>query len=167
MTILSYKPNRPEDALEKLTPMIAKLAHKYCRHNNADFDDVFQFGCVGLMEAYNNFDATKGRAFSSHAYQWIQANIRSISTNYYYRHSAHSSFKAIEDCDRAIETDLDANIDYQNKIKKMDPTTKAIAAARLAGFSYREIAEQLTKLGQPHTLHQCRNKYEAAINDSL
>lgn len=37
--------------------------------------DVIQEGNIGLMTAVDKFDASKGVAFSSYAYYWIQANV--------------------------------------------------------------------------------------------
>ncbi len=38
----------------------------------ADPDDLFQEGCLGLVEAIMRFDHTRGVRFSTHAYRWIR-----------------------------------------------------------------------------------------------
>lgn len=164
MAILQHKPNRIEDAIEKLTPLVYKLAHKFARNHKQDFDDLVQEGMMGLMQAYNRFDATKGSAFSSYAYQWAMALMNDQSRKRY-KTMNNTAFKPVEEyhLNETYSMPLDDKIDFDRVADKADPTTKAIIVARRHGYNYREIAEGLTKLGNPHTLHQCRNKYEAAL----
>lgn len=164
MPILQHKPNDINTALKAMHKTICKLAHAYTKTNKSNFDDVYQNGCVGLSEAYNNFDPNAGRAFSSHAYQWIHANIRHPnSTNFNYMNSTLTKDQ-LEDTE-SYTMPLDEMIDYKAKFTNMDPTTKAIHAARAQGYTFKEISEGLTKLGTPLTLHQVRNKYLAALED--
>lgn len=48
------------------------------RNRGADYDDLFQAGCVGLIKAVDNFDETKGFAFSTYAVPVIMGEIRRI-----------------------------------------------------------------------------------------
>lgn len=50
-----------------------KLSYRY------DYDDLFQAGCVGLMKAVRNFDASKGYKFSTYAYTTIWGNIHKFA----------------------------------------------------------------------------------------
>ena len=158
MAILKNKPNRPEDAVTALSPIVYKLAHKYARnHRDRDLDDLYMDGVEGLMKAYHSFDATKGRAFSSHAYQWIWAHIKDRALAKYDNYNRTSGM-AFEDHDLGAYTmPMDDYIDAQRLTTNMDGTAKAIHAARQQGFSYREISEAMDKLGKPMTLHQVRN----------
>ena len=163
MPILQHKPNDVNTALSAMHKTICKLAHAYTKTNKSNFDDVYQNGCIGLMEAYHNYDPNAGRAFSSHAYQWIHANIRHPnSTNFNYLNSTITKSQ-MEDTE-SYTVPLDDMIDYKTKLDNMDPLTKSIHAARMHGFTFAEIAEQLTNLGHPHTLHQCRNAYLKALD---
>ena len=164
MAIMQHKPNRVEDAVEKLSPIVYKLAHKYARnHKSNDLDDIIQLGFEGLMVAYNNFDPTKGRAFSSHAYQWIWAVIK-CQTEKTWKVYNQTYYKPIEDVDAgSYSMPLDDLIDAKTTIDNMDPTARAIHVARQQGFTYREIAEAMETLGTNMTLHQVRNHHLRAL----
>ena len=161
MAIMQHKPNRVEDAVSALQPMIYKMAHKFARnHKSNDFDDLVQEAYVGLLKAYEKYDANAGCAFSSYAYQWIWAHLNG-NRKYAYKYMNNIGFKPIEDETSAssYSLPLDEIIDAQSKIDAMDPLAKSIHKCRLAGFTYAAIAEQLTNLGKPMTLHQCRNHH--------
>ena len=44
----------------------------------ADYEDLFQSGCVGLIKAVDNFDEEKGFAFSTYAVPVIMGEIKRI-----------------------------------------------------------------------------------------
>lgn len=48
------------------------------RGRGVDYDDLFQAGCVGLVKAADNFDETRGFAFSTYAVPVILGEIRRI-----------------------------------------------------------------------------------------
>ena len=43
--------------------------------NNQDMDDLFQAGCIGMMEAYKKFDASRRVKFTTFAYPYILGRI--------------------------------------------------------------------------------------------
>ena len=162
MAILQHKPNDINEAVRKLTPMVYKMAHKYARNHKAkDFDDLVQDGFEGLMKAYHKYDPNKGTAFSSYAYQWIFAHISDHAGKNWNRYNNTAS-KSYEDYDLGTYTHESLNdvIDFKNKLSKMDPTTRAIIKAKSQGFTYKQIAEGLTTIGKPTTLHQVYNAYK-------
>ena len=159
MAIMQHKPNRVEDAVKTLQPMIYKMAHKFARnHKSNDFDDLVQEAYVGLMKAYDKYDSNAGCAFSSYAYQWIWAHLNG-NRKYAYKYMNNTGFKPIEDEaeSASYSLPLDDLIDTNAMVNKMSPTAKAIHVARQHGYTYAAIAEQLTNLGKPMSLHQCRN----------
>ena len=164
MAILQHKPNDINEAVRRLTPMVYKLAHKYKRNHTQDFDDLLQQGFLGVVDAYNHFNPNAGAAFSSYAYTWIWAHIVGDRKVAYKTYNATSS-KTPEDAmaDHSYEMDIDTKIDTDRLIASADSTTRAIIAARRQGFSFREIADAMTSLGKPMTLHQARNKYLAVM----
>lgn len=162
MAILQHKPNDINTAIEKLTPMIYKMAHKYAKNHKAkDFDDLVQDGFEGLMKAYHKYDPNKGMAFSSFAYQWIWPHIKDSAFKKYDNYN-NTAPKSYEDYDLGTYTHESLNdvIDFKNKLSKMDPTTRAIIKAKSQGFTYKQIAEGLTTIGKPTTLHQVYNAYK-------
>ena len=53
--------------------LIYSIANKFSKYKNKE--DLFQVGCIGMIEAYKNFDKTKGTKFTSYAYQYIYGEI--------------------------------------------------------------------------------------------
>lgn len=57
--------------------LVHSIANRF-RGRGADYDDLFQSGCVGLVKAVDNFDESKGFAFSTYAVPVIMGEIRRI-----------------------------------------------------------------------------------------
>lgn len=53
--------------------LIYSVASKFTKYK--DKEDLFQAGCIGMMEAYKNFDKTKGTKFTTYAYPYIFGEI--------------------------------------------------------------------------------------------
>ncbi len=53
--------------------LIYSIASKFTKYK--DKEDLFQAGCIGMMEAYKNFDKTKGTKFTTYAYPYIFGEI--------------------------------------------------------------------------------------------
>ena len=165
MAILKDKPATADEAVRKLAPMVYKLAHKFARnHKSNDFDDLAQDGFCGIIDAYNRYDPSKGMAFSSYAYSWVFAWLNDNRRKAYVRMN-NTSGASFEDHNLGTyDLPLEDLADYSNLKSKMDPTTRAIHTAREQGYTYQAIAEAMTKLGKPVTLHQVRRQHLEAIN---
>jgi len=57
--------------------LVRSCANKF-RGRGVDYDDLFQAGCVGLIKAADNFDESRGFAFSTYAVPVILGEIRRI-----------------------------------------------------------------------------------------
>lgn len=57
--------------------LVHSVANRF-RSRGADYDDLFQAGCVGLIKAVDNFDESLGYAFSSYAVPVIMGEIKRI-----------------------------------------------------------------------------------------
>ena len=57
--------------------LVHACANKF-RGRGVEYDDLFQAGCVGLVKAADNFDFTRGFAFSTYAVPVILGEIRRI-----------------------------------------------------------------------------------------
>ena len=53
--------------------LIYSIASKF--GSGQDMDDLFQAGCIGMMEAYKKFDASRGVKFTTFAYPYILGRI--------------------------------------------------------------------------------------------
>ena len=61
---------------EQFKPMIIKLVNKWSRIEVIEYDDLMQIALLALIHAYNTFDDTKGKKFSSYVYDIIEYRIR-------------------------------------------------------------------------------------------
>jgi RNA polymerase sigma factor (sigma-70 family) len=164
MAILKDKPATCDEAVRLLAPLVYKMAHKFVRnHKSNDFDDLSQQGFMGVVDAYNRYDAGAGMAFSSYAYSWIFAHINGERRTAYKTYNSTSSAPLEDHQLGTYNLPVEDLADYNNLKAKMDPTTRAIHAAREQGFTYQAIAEAMTKLGKPCTLHQVRRQHMDAI----
>lgn len=57
--------------------LVHSLANRF-RNRGAEYDDLYQAGCVGLIKAVDNFDETRGFAFSTYAVPVILGEIKRI-----------------------------------------------------------------------------------------
>lgn len=56
--------------------LVRREAHRWARQSTESFDDLMQVGCLGLIQAIDRFDLTKGYAFSSFAIPYIRGEIQ-------------------------------------------------------------------------------------------
>jgi len=59
----------------RFLPLARQLAAGYARTNES-FDDLFQVACLGLVNAVDRFDSTRGIAFSSYAMPTILGELK-------------------------------------------------------------------------------------------
>lgn len=53
----------------------SNLIYSIARKFSGDLDDLFQAGCIGMMEAYKKFDSSRGVKFTTFAYPYILGRI--------------------------------------------------------------------------------------------
>lgn len=58
-------------------PLVHSLANRF-RGRGIDYEDLFSAGSVGLVKAYDNFDASRGLCFSTYAVPVILGEIRRL-----------------------------------------------------------------------------------------
>lgn len=66
-----------ENLINENFGLVHACANKF-RGRGVEYDDLFQAGCVGLVKAADNFDASRGFAFSTYAVPVILGEIRRI-----------------------------------------------------------------------------------------
>lgn len=57
--------------------LVHSIANRF-KGRGVDYDDLFQSGCVGLIKAVDNFDESRGFAFSTYAVPVIMGEIKRI-----------------------------------------------------------------------------------------
>lgn len=65
-----------ENLIIEYESLIWAIAQKFSYYKNKD--DLFQVGCVGLIEAYKNFNKDLGTKFSSYAYFYILGEMKKL-----------------------------------------------------------------------------------------
>ena len=65
------------DPLREVILENSNLIYSIASHfgSNQDMDDLFQSGCIGMMEAYKKFDTSRGVKFTTFAYPYILGRI--------------------------------------------------------------------------------------------
>lgn len=66
-----------EEKIEKNIGLVHSIAARF-KGRGIDYEDLFQNGCVGLIKAVDNFDESKGFAFSTYAVPVIMGEIKRI-----------------------------------------------------------------------------------------
>jgi RNA polymerase sigma-B factor len=61
--------------VERFVPLARSIASRYQRRGEP-FEDIFQVACVGLLNAIDRYDVSRGRAFSSFAVPTIAGEIK-------------------------------------------------------------------------------------------
>lgn len=111
---------------EQFKPMIIKLCNKWSRIGVIEYDDLMQIALLALIHAYNTYDETRGKKFSSYVYDMIEYRIRkeiyltnkknknkpAISLNAVIENSEGDTIELID----LIADELDLQEEIQNKI---------------------------------------------------
>lgn len=68
------------DKLEQLILEYEKLIYAVMRYfkNYPNKEDLFQVGCIGLINAYNNYDSNVNTKFSTYAYSYILGEMKKL-----------------------------------------------------------------------------------------
>lgn len=74
---MKEKNSNREALIENNYGLVHACANKF-RGRGVEYDDLFQAGCVGLIKAADNFDASRGFAFSTYAVPVILGEIKRI-----------------------------------------------------------------------------------------
>lgn len=123
-----------EEAREKFTignmRLVLSLVKRFWA-KNANADDVFQAGCVGLIKAIDNFDTSVGVRFSTYAVPMIMGEIKrylrdgnSLRVSRSIRDTAYKILKVREE----LEID-DENVTYDKIAGKMNIAVSEVAYA--------------------------------------
>lgn len=111
---------------EQFKPMIIKLVRKWSQLNIIEYDELMQIALLALIHAYNTFDDTKGKKFSSYVYDTIEYRIRKeiyLTNKKNKRYKTVSIYSTIESSEGdtielidLIADELDIQEEIQNKI---------------------------------------------------
>lgn len=80
--------------------LIYSVIHKF---GGSDYDDLFQAGCLGLINAYNNFNEKMGAKFTSYAYPYIVGEIYKYMIDNRNIHTSPRNIKLLKGINKAEE----------------------------------------------------------------
>ena len=112
--------------------------------NNENVDDLFQIGCIGLIQAIDNFDITQNVRFSTYAVPMILGEVR----RYLRDNNSIRVSRSLRD------TAYKANYARENLMKKnmKEPTIMEIADE--VGLSKEEITYAMDAIQTPMSLYE-------------
>lgn len=122
--------------------LIYSIAHKYSSYSC--IDDLFQAGCIGLMNAYKNYDKKSNTKFSTYAYTYIVGEIISFIRN-----------------DRLIKV----NSENKKIYKLYEETKEYLTKLNSREVSFKEIADYLN-INEYDLYSALSNNYELESIDS-
>lgn len=169
--LLSYIEENNEDAnniiFKKYEPIIVYTAnklYKYCKNSGLEKNDLIQEGMLGLNEAINSFNANKNASFYTYARTCIQRKIISVvirtkrlkhkflnesisiemEDDSFYKSDIILSDNSLNPEKRMIDNEEEKNLINDIEVLLTD-FEKQVFELKIAGFSYKEIAEILDK----------------------
>ena len=66
-----------EEFIEKNLPLVHSICKRFVGRG-IEYDDLYQAGCIGLIKATDNFEESKGFAFSTYAVPVIMGEVRRL-----------------------------------------------------------------------------------------
>lgn len=66
-----------EEFIEKNLPLVHSICKRFTGRG-IEYDDLYQAGCIGLIKATDNFEESKGFAFSTYAVPVIMGEVRRL-----------------------------------------------------------------------------------------
>ena len=118
----------------RFLPLARQLAARYA-HTNESFDDLFQVACLGLVNAVDRFDSTRGIAFSSYAVPTILGELKR-----YFRDKTWSVRvpRDLQELGLAVERAGERLTARLGRPPTVDEVADAVGAAREAVLEARE-----------------------------
>ncbi|MBR2099822.1 MAG: sigma-70 family RNA polymerase sigma factor [Eubacterium sp.] len=115
--------------------LVHSIANRF-KGRGAEYEDLFQAGCVGLIKAVDNFDESKGFAFSTYAVPVIMGEIKRIFRD----GGAIKVSRSLKEKSIKVQSIREAFV----KKELREPTLSELAL--LSGYSAEELSEILNVL---------------------
>lgn len=95
-----------DDMIKKYSPIVKKIAYHMISRlpHSVEIDDIIQVGMMGLMEAYKQYDVTKGASFETYAGIRIRgAILDDVRKNDWFPRSVYRNSRMIANAIRKVE----------------------------------------------------------------
>ena len=124
-----------EQAVKDNLGLVHSIAKRFL-NRGADYDDIYQAGCLGLIKAVDNFDESRGFAFSTYAVPVIMGEIKRI----FREGEAIRVSRALKEKSIYIQSLRDCFV----KKELREPTVNELS--KLSGYDIEELSEILNIL---------------------
>lgn len=148
----------PEQMVEKHAPLVKRVAYHLMGRMPASVqvDDLIQAGMIGLLEAINNYDGTKGASFESYARIRIQgAMIDEVRRGDWTPRSVYRKARQLAEAVRMVENregrearpeevarELDMTLDQYNSILRDTSGCHVLSFDELNGDEWNAHSEE-------------------------
>lgn len=140
--------------VEEHIGLVGHVLNRYFISRAADFDDLFQNGCMGLIKAAKTYDEAKG-TFSTYAVHCIQNEVRYalrsarkhigvLSLDFERDNEDSTALKdTLQDYSINIEESYIQRVALHDAFGCADEVTRAVIRMRLDGYTFKEIAQSI------------------------
>ena len=136
---------RREELVNAFLPLIGAVARPYLRHGTIERDDLMQQGVLGLLNALERYDPSRGTPFWAYASWWVrQAMQQAVSQ---LAGPVALSDRAL----RALSRLSAARHDHLQQHRR-EPTRSQLAAA--AGLDEQHVASLMAARGRPRSFEE-------------
>ena len=136
--------------IQENTGLVHACARRFARRG-AEYEDLFQVGCVGLIKAADNFDETRGVRFSTYAVPAIMGEIKRIFRD----EGAIKVSRSLRELGIKISFETEA---FQKR-EGRSPTVSELA--EILGIDAGDIAEAVGAIAPPVSLTMLNDENEA------
>ena len=120
-----------EELVEENMPLVHYVLRRF-RDRSADYEDMFQYGCMGLLKAIDRFDPSVGTRFSTYAVPVILGEVRRFLRDDAPVHISRAMHDTAQHIDRFREAFLRDNA--------REPTVDEISAGMGLSREYAVLA---------------------------
>lgn len=148
-----------EEFITQNIPLVHSIAKRF-KNRGADYDDLYQAGCLGLIKAVDNFDETKGFQFSTYAVPVIMGEIKRL-----FRDGGQIKIsRSLKEKSIRVQRERDAFINTYQR----DPTVYELS--ELTNIEVNELCEVINILSPVVSLsgnsEDNDEEFDIPINDS-
>ena len=163
--------NNPVDKtvlLEQHTVLVKRIAYHLLARLPASVivDDLIQSGMIGLFEAANNFDSSKGASFETFAGIRIRGSmLAEIRRGDWTPRSVHKNSRMVSDAIKQLEAELGRDVTDVEVAEKLDISVNEyhhilseVSTGKILGLDDLGVSEDALKLDDTY---QCDDPYQS------
>ncbi|MGI9526647.1 MAG: sigma-70 family RNA polymerase sigma factor [Weeksellaceae bacterium] len=139
--MMNETPTNANEACRQMVPIVKSLVGKWLRGHYGTYDDLYQEGMMGVVEAWNRFDHGRNNKFSTYAFFWVRKRIKEAAA----KNWNHMNNTAPEEWAPAESNyqsmDIDA-VSVAHEITKLPAADQELIRMRAEGYTFDEIREK-------------------------